>query len=74
MEAWQVRNAKTLCKFIEEHTDYKKHGPHFEYGQMENGAFMSTLLNFLDDNPGAIEKLVEFMEESNMIPSVEDDE
>lgn len=74
MQSWEVRDAKSLIKFVETHQPtYKKNGNHFQYGQMDNGAFVSSLLNFLDDNPGAIEGIVEFMDKNKMIPS-EDEE
>ena len=75
LEIHQVRDSKRLVKFIEENQpEYIKSGNWFQGSQMSNGAYMTSLFNFLDDNPGAIEKLVKFMEENNMINKSEDSE
>ena len=69
-----IRDTKDLIKFLEEHTDYRKHGNHFEFGQIDQGMFISTLLNFLDDNPGAIESIVEFMDNNHFEPETSDED
>lgn len=74
MELPEVRDAKSLIKFLEERTDYKEHGNYMDIGQLSNGAHIHVLLNFLDDNPGAIDGITEFMEREGMIPDPDDDE
>lgn len=66
-------DAKALVKHIEKVTDYKNHGPWYPGSQMSNGAYMTSLFNFLEDNPGAIEAILDFMEENGIPESAEDD-
>ena len=74
MSYHDVRDSKSLIKFIEENTAYKIQGPHFQYGQLSNGAFISSLLNFLDDNQGAVDLIVEFMENNGFILNEDNDD
>ena len=69
----EVRDS-TLIKFIEENTEYRDNGNHFQFGQLSNGAFVSSLLNFLDDNQNAVEAIVEFMEKNGHITEEEDED
>lgn len=50
-----LRRSDDLCRLIEEVTDDYRDGP--KQLQCSNGAFVSSLLNFLDDNPEALEVL-----------------
>lgn len=69
-----MQDAKSIIKLIEERTDYRNHGPWFQSGQLSNGAFTSSLLNFLDDNPGAVEVLEEFIEKHFPLQEEEEEE
>ena len=55
-----IRNSNDLCAFVEE-LGYRDSGNHFAQLQLHNGAHASSLLNFFDDNPGAIEAIQEWL-------------
>lgn len=53
----QLRNSADLCKLVET-LGYK--GAVINQLQLSNGAFVSSLLAFFDDNPGAIEAVADW--------------
>lgn len=62
----QVRSADDLCK-LAEMLGYKDQG-RFAINQMQcnNGAFVSSLLSFFEDNPGVMEAIHEWvLEQTN---------
>jgi len=73
VENYRVRNAEDFCKLVEE-LDYKDHGNHFPQLQCNNGAHVSSLMNFLDDNPAALEMLVGFIATSPVLVSQDEEE
>ncbi len=56
-----IRGSEGLCK-LAELIGYNQ--GHFSQMQCNNGAFVSSLLAFFDDNPGAIEAVQEFVAKS----------
>lgn len=56
-----IRGSEGLCK-LAELIGYNQ--GHLSQLQCNNGAFVSSLLAFFDDNPGAIEAVQEFVAES----------
>lgn len=75
IENFSIRKSEDICLFAEMIGNYRD-----RYGQLQcnNGAFVSSLLNFLDDNPGAMEALRDWvlenydLEEENEDDSNED--
>jgi hypothetical protein len=59
MESRDIRNTASLCKFIEEKLGYKGNQLLFD-----NGAALTTLSDFIDDNPGVLEVIVDWMEDN----------
>lgn len=58
VENLQLRSSEDLCK-LAEMLGYKRGWG--DQLQCRNGAFVSSLLDFFDDNPGAMEALVEWV-------------
>ena len=60
IENMNLRGSEDLCK-LAELIGYKR-----PYGQLQcnNGAFVSSLLDFFDDNPGAMEAVQTFIIEN----------
>lgn len=56
VENRSIRNSEDLCKLAED----LGYGGFPHQLQNNNGAYVSSLTNFLNDNPGAIEALVEW--------------
>lgn len=54
-----ICNTADLCKLIAERVGQ----PRIQQLQYTNGAFVTSMTEFLDDNPGAIEALEEFINE-----------
>jgi hypothetical protein len=69
-----VRSSEDLCK-IAEILGYKKNG-RFACNQLQcsNGAFVSSLLSLLDDNPDLMDLIKEWLVKSNLIESADEDE
>lgn len=68
----RVRGSEDLCLIAEE-LGYKSTG-RFAINQLQcnNGAFVSSLLSMLDDNPGLMENIQEWLSDNH--PDVNDDE
>lgn len=73
VEQFPLRNGSDLCKLVEE-LGYKDNGNHFPQLQLNNRAHVSSLLNFFDDNPGALEKVQEFIMDSKFLVSDDSEE
>lgn len=67
VENLRVRKSDDLCKMAE----MLGYGDRFGQLQCNNGAYVSSLLNFFDDNPGAMEALQDWVLENS---DLEDDE
>lgn len=61
IERFRVRRSADLCRLVEE-IGYRQ-PPH----QLQNndGSYVSSLLHFFDDNPGAMECLVEWVADNH---------
>ncbi len=72
VESIQVRKSDDLCK-IAEMVGYKETG-RFAINQLQcdNGAFVSSLLRLLDDNPDLMDKIQEWILENS--DQITDDE
>lgn len=68
----RIRNSDDLCAFVEK-LGYRN-GNHFPQLQLNNGAHVTSLLNFFDDNPGAIEAIQEFVLDSTLVSDDEDED
>mgnify|MGYP001585028116 CR=1 FL=1 len=70
LENGTFRNSADLCRLAET-LGYSR-----PYGQLqcENGAFVSSLLDFFNDNPGAIQAVVEWAMENHPEVSEEEEE
>lgn len=60
IEDFRLRTPQDLCKLAE----MLGYGGRPEQLQCNNGAFVSSLLAFFDDNPGALEAVKEFIEDN----------
>lgn len=69
IENLRLNSSDDLCQ-LAEMLGYGEGG--FQQLQCRNGAFVSSLLAFFDDNPGAMEAVVEWVLENH--PEVEEDE
>ena len=67
-----IRNGEAFCKFVEK-LGYKD-GNHLPQLQCNNGAHASSLLNFFDDNPGAIEAIQEWLLNTSHVDNDEEEE
>lgn len=70
IENLRIRKSDDLCKMAED-LGYK-----CPWGQLQcnNGAFVSSLLDFLDDNPGAMEAIQEWVLENCDLEETDDEE
>jgi hypothetical protein len=70
VENLTLRSSSDLCK-LAEMLGYKR-----PYGQLQcsNGAFVSSLLDFFDDNPGAMEAVSEWVMENHDLEEEDEEE
>lgn len=70
IENLRIRKSDDLCKMAEA-LGYKR-----PWGQLQcnNGAFVSSLLDFLDDNPGVMEAIQEWALENCDLEETDDEE
>jgi hypothetical protein len=70
IENLRIRKSDDLCKMAED-LGYKR-----PWGQLQcnNGAFVSSLLDFLDDNPGAMEAIQEWALKNCDLDETDDEE
>jgi len=61
IERFRVRKSEDICKLIEE-LGYNDQPRQL---QCSNGAHVSSLLHFLDDNPGLMEVMVEWIADNH---------
>ena len=57
IESFRLRGSEDLCVLVEK-LDYRQDPKQL---QNNNGSFVSSLLHFFDDNPGALEALQEWI-------------
>lgn len=74
IENLKVRKSEDLCKMAEI-LGYKDKG-RFAINQLQcnNGAFVSSLLSFLDDNPGCMETIQEWVLKNTDLDEDEDED
>lgn len=48
-----MRNSEELCLVVEA-LGYRSRGTYLPTTQLKNGAYVTSLLNFFNDNPGAL--------------------
>lgn len=71
IENLRINKSDDLCKMAED-LGYKR-----PWGQLQcnNGAFVSSLLDFLDDNPGAMEAIQEWaLENCDLFEETEEED
>jgi hypothetical protein len=69
IENFNLRRSEDLCKLVEE-LDYRKDPKQL---QCNNGAYVSSLLHFFDDNPGAMEAVREWAADNHSEEYEEDE-
>lgn len=70
IEKIQLRNTKDLCKIVEL-IGYNQEPRQL---QCSNGAYVSSLIHFFDDNPGAMECLQNWILENHAEKDEDEDE
>lgn len=63
-----LRTSQDLCKMAE----MLGYGDRFGQLQNENGSFVSSLLNFFDDNPGAMAAVMDWAVDNHDLPDEEE--
>lgn len=66
--AMPFRTSQDLCKLAE----MLGYGDRFGQLQNENGSFVSSLLNFFDDNPGAMTTIADWVIDNHDLPDEEE--
>ncbi len=70
IEDIRLRRSEDLCRLVEE-LDYR-HDP--KQLQNNNGSYVSSLLHFFDDNPGAMEAVQEWIADNHAEEYEEEEE
>lgn len=70
IENMRMRKSEDLCK-LAEMLGYRSEPYQL---QCNNGAYVSSLLHFLDDNPGALEAIQNWILENEAAWDIEEDE
>lgn len=60
MDIDKIYNVKQLCKLCEE----LGYGRYLRQGIFDNGSAMSSLIDFLNDNPGCIEIILSWIKDN----------